>query len=91
MNIFFNNFINFIIEFVFNKLIYDFRVNNNINLLENLLSQNFKKLRFIKREIIDEIIIKARYNDKYTLFNFKKNNEIYLRLYHNYKISKKET
>ena len=50
----------------------------------------------MKREIIDEIItfinviIKTRYDNKYTLFNLKKNNEIYLYLYHKYKILEKE-
>ena len=82
-------------EFVFNELIYDFRVNNNVNLFKDLLSQDFKKLRFIKRETINKviifinIIIKTRYKNKYTLFNYEEDNEVYLYLYYNYKIFKK--
>lgn len=32
------------------------------------------------------VIIKTHYDDKYTSFNFKKNDKIYLRLHHDYKI-----
>ena len=52
----------------------------------------FNKLRLIKREKIDNIIIfvaifiKVRYDFKYLILNLKKNDKIYLKLYHEYSI-----
>ena len=53
----------------------------------------FNKLRLVKREKIDNIIIfiaifiKARYDFKYLILNLKKDDEIHLKLYHEYLIS----
>ena len=53
----------------------------------------FDKLRLVKREKVDNtlafavVFIKIRYNFKYLALNLKKDNEIYLKLYHEYLIS----
>ena len=53
----------------------------------------FNKLYLIKREKIDNIIIfiaifiKVRYDFKYLTLNFKEDDKIYLKLYHEYLIS----
>ena len=52
----------------------------------------FNKLRLIKRKEIDDVIIfiftfiKIRYNVKYFIFNLKKNDKAFFRLYYNYLI-----
>ena len=63
-----------------------------INVL-NLFEKVFNKFRFIKREKTNDvitfafIIIKTRYDFKHLFLNFKKENEIYFNLYHEYFIS----
>ena len=68
----------------------------SILLIDNLVFEDakfFNKLRLIKREKIDNIIIfiaifiKVKYNFKYLILNLKKDDEIYLKLYHEYLIS----
>ena len=67
----YNNLINFITGFTFNELIYRFKVNNNLLLLENLLAENYNKLRKIKKNITKNVIAfvlvvtKTKYNFKY--------------------------
>ena len=67
----------------------------NILFIDNLVFEDievFKKLRLIKRKKIDNIIIfiaifiKIRYDFKYLTLNLKKDDEIYLKLYHEYLI-----
>ena len=48
--IFYNNSINFITGFVFNELIYRLKVNDILILLENLLAEDYDKLREIKKK-----------------------------------------
>ena len=73
-------------------MIYEFRVNDNVNLLKDLLARDFEKLKLLKREAINEAIafinaiIKYRYDDKYTFIKFKVGDRAYLSLYYNYKI-----
>lgn len=87
-----NNLINFFTGFASNELAYGFRVNDNVNLLEDLPPQDFEKLRLIKREAADEaiafanVMTKARYDGKHTPLNLKEGDEVYLRLHHGYKI-----
>ena len=68
----------------------------SILLIDNLVFEDvkvFNKFRLVKREEIDNaiifiaIFIKARYDFKYLILSLKKENEIHLRLYHEYSIS----
>ena len=68
----------------------------NILFINNFVFKDievFNKLRLVKREKINNIIIfiaifiKARYNFKYLILNLKKDDKIYLKLYHEYLIS----
>ena len=68
----------------------------SILLIDNLVFEDievFNKLRLVKRKKIDNaiifiaIFIKIKYNFKYLILNLKKDNEIYLKLYHEYLIS----
>ena len=55
-----------------------------------MFNKIFRKLRFIKREKINNaitfanIVIKIKYNIKYLAFTLKKSDEIFLKLYYNY-------
>ena len=68
----------------------------NILFIDNLVFEDtkvFNKLRLIKREKANNAIVfiavfmKVRYNFKYLILSFKKDDEIYLKLYHEYLIS----
>ena len=98
MQITINNSLNNIIDLTFNKIYYDFRVKNFISILfvDNLVFEDikvFSKLRLVKREKVDNIIIfitifiKVKYDFKYLTLSLKKDNEIHLKLYHEYLIS----
>ena len=60
----------------------------------NLFKKTFNKLYLIKREKINNVItfinvvIKIKYNVKHLIFTFKKENEIYFKLYYKYSILK---
>ena len=91
-----NNFSSNITDLVLNKIYYNFKINDIINILLFaklfIFAKNFDKLRLIKREKINNIIIfaffiiKIKYNSKYFVFDFKKENEMHFRLYYNYSI-----
>ena len=52
-----NNIISTIIDHIFNKFCYDFRIRNNLNLLINLFKKNYIKFRLQYRELIKELIV----------------------------------
>ena len=88
-----NNSTNTATGFSPNELTYGFRVNDNVNLLEDLPPQDFEKLRLLKREAADEAISfanamsKHRYDGKHTPLSVKPGDKVYLRLHHGYKIA----
>ena len=69
--IIYNKFKNLITKYILNKLLYSFKLNNNLNILIDLEPINFEKLYKIKYNKINKaiafinIIIKANYNIKY--------------------------
>ena len=91
-----NNVKQFTINYVFNKLTYEFKINDAINILVDFLSKNYDKLRLIKRENVEivmtfvNVINKSRYDNKYKTFEnvIQSKIMIYLRLYQNYTISR---
>ena len=67
----------------------------NILFIDNFVFEDievFNKLRLIKRKKIDDaiifiaIFIKVKYDFKYLILSLKKDDEIYLKLYHEYLI-----
>ena len=87
---FHNNAINVTIDFAFNELIYDFRINDILNMLKNLFVENYFKFKQIKRESTKKIIIfvnvmhKRRYDQTHTNIQFKIENYVFLELYFDY-------
>ena len=85
-----NNVKQFITRFALNELIYEFKMNNTIDILIDLLSKDYSRLRLIKREKIEAIIIfanvlsKARYDRAHKSIQIKASDKIYLRLYQRY-------
>lgn len=75
-----------------NKLCYGFKVNNNVTLLEDLPTEDYNRLRQIKREAAEEAIAfantvtKVRYDKVHTAMHLKQGDMVYLKLYHGYKI-----
>ena len=91
-----NNVTHVFIDYAFNELIYDFKVNDNVDLLTNLSSKNYNRLRLIKREktqivmIFVNVMNKARYDLHHKTITSMIEVEfmIYLRLHQKYIISK---
>ena len=85
-----NNAFNVTINFVLNKIVYEFQVNNSLTLLKNLLSKNYSCFQLIKREFVEKIITfvnvikKLRYNVIYIDIEFVVDDYVYLCLYNNY-------
>ena len=81
-----NNVTNVTIEFIFNKIVYEFRVNNTFELLKNLLTKNYNCFWFINREFVEKIIIfvnvirKLQYDIKYINIKFVVDDYVYLYL-----------
>ena len=90
LTISFNNVVNAIIDYVSNEFIYDFRVNNTLNLLKNLSTKNYDHLRQIKRDSTKKIIVfvnvmhKLRYDFAYKNIKLTINNYVFLRLHVDY-------
>ena len=88
-----NNVIHVIIEFVFNELAYDFKINDILDLLTDLSSKNYSQLRQLKRKKTKFVMTfvvafsKFRYDVVYQALNIKIKNKIYFRLYQDYIIS----
>ena len=76
-----------------NELLYNFNVRNTFKLLTKLSQKDFFRLRQIKREQAEDIIIfvntltKAYYNKSHIALKLTRDNITYLRLYHEYEIS----
>ena len=93
LTIFHNNVINVTIDFVFNELIYDFKINDTLNMLKNLFVENYFKFKQIQREFAKKIMIfanvmhKRRYDQTHTNIQLKIENYVYLELYFDYIIS----
>ena len=91
-----NNVKQFVIDFAFNEITYDFKINDNLKMFFDLSSKNFNRLKLIKREKIEIVMIfvnvinKTRYNLYYKIFDdlFKIDSMMYLRFHQNYTISK---
>ena len=85
-----NNAFNVTINFVSNKIIYKFRVNDSLTLLKNLSSKNYNRFRLIKREFVEKImtfanvIKKLRYNAVYIDIELVVDDYVYLYLYNSY-------
>ena len=91
-----NNLLNTLTDLALNKIYYKFKIVDTINLLLtiylDLSKKVFSKLRLTKRKEINNIItftsifIKTKYDLRYLLFNLKKKNEVFLKLYYKYLI-----
>lgn len=85
-----NNVKQFFIKFVSNELAYDFKINDIINMLTNLLSKNYNRLRLIKCEEVEfamifaNALIKSRYDSVYQALRISINNKMYLKLHQKY-------
>ena len=70
-----NNVIHVIINYVFNEFVYNFKINDILKLLTNLLTKNYNQFREIKRknvEIVMTFVVvfnKTRYNVVYKIIN----------------------
>ena len=87
-----NNSVNFTTSFALNELLYGFRVNDNLSLLEDLPAEDYDRLRAIKRDAADEAIafanavLKTRYDKKHIALYLKEGSYVYLKLHYGYKI-----
>ena len=85
-----NNVANVIIDFVFNELFYDFKINDILIMFKNLFIENYFRFKQIKREFIEEIMTfvnimhKRRYDDVYINVQFKINNYVFFKLHVEY-------
>ena len=89
-----NNSSSSIIDLALNELCYEFRVRDIINILltSDVSKKVFDKLRLVKREQANDVIIfvfiimKARYDLKYLTLNLKEGDKVFLKLYYEYVI-----
>ena len=88
-----NNSVSVITEVFSNEILYEFRTNNALSMLTNLLSEDWSRLRQIKREKAEEtiawanVVVKSNYDKQHTAIDLKKEFMIYLRLHKNYTVS----
>ena len=88
-----NNFLNVVIELLFNKIIYNFKIKNALivvidasQMLKNIFNQRLK----YQQKIVDAIAfvnikIKIYYDVKHQFIFFNFNDRVYLRLHQKYK------
>ena len=87
-----NNFANVSTELFSNKLVYDFRVNDSLTLLENLSIENYNKFRQIKRDAAKKAIVfvnvmhKRRYDNMHFDVKLIVDDYAYIRLFADYTI-----
>ena len=87
-----NNVVHAIIEYFSNELIYEFKINDTLDMLANLFSENYSQLRQVKRENVEVAMTfanafsKARYDEIHKTMKFKIDDKMYLRLHHDYTI-----
>ena len=85
-----NNIVVVEIDYIFNELCYDFRLQNNLNLLFDMSIENWNAFRLQCWKNVEEIIVwtnmivKFNYDRRHTSLNLKKNFLVYLRLHHEY-------
>ena len=85
-----NNVVHVIIEYAFNEFVYDFKINDTLNLLADLFSKNYSQLRQLKRENAEIAMIfvnafnKIRYDEIHKTLEFNIDDKMYLRLHQNY-------
>ena len=88
-----NNVVHAIIEYVSNELVYEFKINDTLNMLANLSFENYSQLLQIKRENVEaamtfaNALSKARYDAIHKTLELKIDDKMYLRLHHDYTIS----
>ena len=88
-----NNVVHVIIEYVSNELIYEFKINDTLNMLTNLSFENYSQLRQVKRKNVEiamtfaNTLSKTRYDAVHKTLEFKIDDKMYLRLHHDYIIS----
>ena len=64
----FNNVKQFVIDYALNELIYKFKINDSVNMLVDLISENYNRFRQIKRKDVKAVmtfanaINKSRYD-----------------------------
>ena len=87
-----NNVVHVIIENFSNELIYEFKINDTLNMLTNLSFENYSQLRQIKRDDVEVVMTfvnalnKARYDEVHRTMKLKIDDKVYLRLHHDYTI-----
>ena len=90
LTIFHNNVINVTIDFAFNELIYDFKINDTLNMLKDLFVENYFRLKQIKREFEKKIMIfanvmhKRRYDEAHIDIQFKIDDYAFFKLHVDY-------
>ena len=88
-----NNLTNASISFAPNELVYGFRVKDNLSLLYDLFTEDFNRIRIIKKEEVDDAIAfasaknKIRYNTKYKDILLEVGNKAFFVLYRGYKVN----
>ena len=87
-----NNVVHVIIEYASNEFVYDFKVNDTLDLLADLFSKKYSQLRQLKRENVEVAMIfvnafsKVRYDEIHKALEFSIDDKMYLRLHQNYTI-----
>ena len=90
LTILFNNVVNVIIDYVSNEFIYDFQINDTLNLLKNLSTKNYDRLRQIKQNstkktiVFVNVIHKLRYDFAHKNIILTINDYVFLRLHVDY-------
>ena len=85
-----NNIVVVNIEYTSNELYYDFRLQNNLNILFDMSTKNWNAFRLKYQKNIEKaiswanIITKFNYDWRYISLNLKKISKIYLRLHYDY-------
>ena len=85
--------IHVIIDYVFNELTYDFKINDILKFLIDLSTENYNQFREVKRknvEIVMTFVVvfsKTRYDVVHQIMNIQINDKIYFRLHQRYTIS----
>ena len=88
-----NNVVHVITEYVPNELVYEFKINDTLNMLTDLSLENYNQLRQIKRENVEtamtfaNVLSKVRYDAVHKTLKLKIDDKMYLRLHHDYIIS----
>ena len=87
-----NNVVHVIIDYVSNELVYEFKINDTLNMLTKLLFEKYNQLRQIKRDDVEvvmtfaNVLNKTRYDEMHKTLKFQIDDKMYLRLHHDYTI-----